>query len=130
MRSRLISPSYTPVGYLKQEKRRSQESRRHLAAAFRTATASFDAILHIAEFFAALSASLADFGAKAAHGFMLFRADQHEIGGRLATLGASQHEPEVQRLHMLSARDETMMGGHAETNRVASQALLHASFHF
>jgi DNA-binding FrmR family transcriptional regulator len=103
-------PLYTPVGYFRQEERRTPDSRRHLAAAFRKAAASFDAILHIAEFLATLSASLADFGAKAAHGFMLFRADQHEIGGCLATLGASQHEPEVRRLHMLSARDEPFKG--------------------
>jgi hypothetical protein len=51
-----------------------------MPAAFGAAAAGVSAILHITERVAALRAGLTHISANTAHGFVVIRSDQHQIG--------------------------------------------------
>jgi hypothetical protein len=56
--------------------------------------------------------------------------NQHHGSRCAAHLGASKHDAEMMRLHMLSAGFQAMMGCHAKTHTMTLQAFLDASLHF
>ncbi|EGE56223.1 hypothetical protein RHECNPAF_730022 [Rhizobium etli CNPAF512] len=103
---------------------------RHLPAAFSAAPAGIDTRLHIAHSFAVGRALRANLGAFTAGMFMVIGADQHEMRGRAANLGAGHHQPEMRRLRMLSTCFETVAHCRAKTNAIATQAVVDAFLHY
>jgi hypothetical protein len=80
----------------------------HLLAAFGAAAARIHAFPHFTYPLAIRGALFADLGACATGEFVKFRAEQHEMRGRPAYLGASHHQAEVLGFGMLTAELQTM----------------------
>jgi hypothetical protein len=58
------------------------------------------------------------------------RADQHEVGGSSAHLGASHHQTEMGRLDMLAACLQAVVHGRGQAGLIAAQTGLDAAGHF
>jgi hypothetical protein len=101
-------------------------SGRHPAAALGAVAARLHAFLHAADLLAALRAFLTDLRALAAGVLVVVRADQHEVGRRLADLGAGHHNPEVPWFDVLATLLQAVVHRRPEANAVAAQAFLDA----
>jgi hypothetical protein len=82
---------------------RSATVARHASAAFRAFAAGPGARFHPIQFFATFRTGIANFGADPADVIAQPGAAQHEVKRRLTDFGTVDHEPEMFRLHMLSA---------------------------
>src|SRR5215210_4476223 len=80
-----------------------RRSGRHSAAALRAAAAFVYAFLHVADLLAGASTFLADLRTFSAGVLVVRGADQHEVGGGPADLGASHHDAHMVRLYVLTA---------------------------
>jgi hypothetical protein len=103
----------------------------HLTARAGTTAAGFGALLHhlvIPETIAILCTALANLSADAAGPAVEVRAAQHEMGTRLADLGAVHHQPDVIRRGMLTAHLEAMSDGF-QANIMAMLTLVDALPH-
>jgi hypothetical protein len=101
----------------------------HPLAALGALKTSLDAILHVADGLAARCACPADLGARATHGSVLGGVARHEVEGRLADLGAIEHQPHVGRLGVLSAHLQAVGSRHVQARQVAVVTVLHALLH-
>lgn len=99
---------------------------RHLLAALRTAETSLDAIVHVADPFAAGGARAADLGARPTDHGMMSRCASHEVHRCLADLRTVEHEPHVRRLGVLAAHFQAVGGGHLQARHVALMTILYA----
>jgi hypothetical protein len=104
-------------------------SDRHLPAGFGTGPAHRDAFVHSTDPRTILRAFCTYLGAFATHMFMMRRVDEHEMSRCPAYLGASHHQTEMSRLHMLPTAYETMVHRGAEARLVAGKASLDATAH-
>ncbi len=94
-------------------------SRAHAAAFLGAAPAYLYAFIHFPQLLAAIGAGVADLRARGAYELMVSRIAQHEIGSRLANLGAVQHECEMLFFDMLAAKLQAMSRGHLPAGFVA-----------
>ncbi|CUX02181.1 conserved exported hypothetical protein [Agrobacterium genomosp. 2 str. CFBP 5494] len=102
---------------------------RHLVTAFGTLPAGVHAALHVADALAVVGALSADFRAFAARMLVVLGADQHEVGGSPAHLGAGHHELEVGRLDVLASHLQAVPHGHRQALAVAREAVVDALLH-
>ena len=95
----------------------------------RTAPASVDAVLHVADALAISRALVADLGAFAAEMLVVLGVHQHEVCGRAADLRAGQHQAEMPRLDMLSAGLEAVGHRITQAGLIAAKARVDAVLH-
>lgn len=101
----------------------------HFSAALGAFSTCLDAFIHAAEFLAAHSACLADFGADCAKVVRKMRATELEISRCLANFGAAHHQPEVFCFNMLTAGFEAVVHGGLQADLMTMAASLYAGLH-
>jgi hypothetical protein len=100
----------------------------HLLAAF-GAAACILAFPHFTYPLTICGALFTDLGACATGEFVKFRAEQHEMRGRPANLGASHHQGEVLGFGMLTADLQTMSHRHRQARLITAQTFGDAALH-
>jgi hypothetical protein len=101
----------------------------HLAAAFSAASAFLHALIHATDALAILNAFLANLGALGAGMFVVGCADEHEMCGRAAHLGARHHQTKMLRLDVLAAGFKAMVHSRTQTYGVTFEACGNAGLH-
>lgn len=101
----------------------------HLSATLGAFATGLNAFFHAVEFLAALRACLTDFGANLANSTMKRGVAELKIGRCLADLGAVDHETEVFRFNMLSARLEAVVHGACQADLMTMAARLDTGLH-
>ena len=102
---------------------------RHLAAALRTCAAGFDAIVHAADLLAVVGTGVADFSAHRTNFLMKSRAAQHEVGRRLANLGAIDHQTKMCGFDIFATCGKAMRHRGMQTGLVAMTTGINAGLH-
>jgi hypothetical protein len=101
----------------------------HLLAAFGAAAARIDAFPHFTYPLTIRGALFADHGALATGEFVKFRAEQHEMRGRPAYLGASHHQAEVLGFGMLTTGLQTVSHCCRQARLITAQTFRDAALH-
>jgi hypothetical protein len=101
----------------------------HRSAAFGTAAAGTDALLHAVEALAVGRALLANFGTFGAGVLVMLRTDEHEVRRRPAHFSASHHESEVTWFDVLPAGFKAVVHRHAKARLVATETFIDAGLH-
>jgi hypothetical protein len=104
-------------------------SRRHPTAGFGAGFAGRNALVHVADTPAIVSALRADFAAFPASMLVMRRPDQHEMRGCPAHFRAGHHQPEMIWLDVLAAHLEAMVHCHAGAGSITGQARFDAANH-
>ena len=91
----------------------------HAMARIGTTATGLDALVHLADLFATIRTLHANLSAHAAGQGVQVGAAQHEIGCRLADLGAVDHQPKVLWFSVLAAHLQTMVHRHLQAHAMA-----------